>query len=197
MAAKTKKETWAENPVEGSACVLPRRISNPLKDINVEIGGRLAPAKSIVKAASWSVFEVGVVAASAGAAVAASKKVVVTEAGAAAAASKKVTAEEAGAAAAASKKVASEEAGAAAAASKKVTAEAGAPGNNKAAAREARANKKAIKKANKAAAAAQAAAKKPYHFPVPSDEYFNLWEDPKDREEIRASFTRIAELFAQ
>jgi hypothetical protein len=36
LAAKT--EVWAENPVEGYARVLPRRISNPLKDISVEIG---------------------------------------------------------------------------------------------------------------------------------------------------------------
>jgi hypothetical protein len=69
---------------------------------------------------------------------------------------------------------------------------------NKKSAAEARANKKATKKANKAAAtAAEAAAEEPYAFPIPSEEYFNLWEDPKDREEIRASFTRIAELLAQ
>lgn len=91
LAAKT--EVWAENPVEGYARVLPRRISNPLKDINVEIGvsKRLAPGKSMAKSASWSDFG-GAAAASKVAAVdarvsAASKKVtaevVVAEAGAA------------------------------------------------------------------------------------------------------------------
>jgi len=180
----------AENPVEGYACVLPRRISNPLKDVNIEIGvsKRLAPGKSMVKSASWSDF--------AGAAAAASK-VAASEAGASAT-SKKVTAEvvvaEAGAARARNMSAAEAPAN-----TKAVATEARA--KKKSAAAVARAAKKATKKANKAAAAAaaaaEAAAEKPCLFTIPSEEYFNLWEDPKDREEIRASFTRIAELLAQ
>ncbi|CAD6334817.1 unnamed protein product [Miscanthus lutarioriparius] len=92
-------------------------------------------------------------------------------------------------AAAGEKKVAVAEAGAAAGGEKVAAA-----GDKKVAAVEAgvaAGDKKVV------AAEAGAAAGRRFHYSVPSDEHFNLWEDATDREELRVCFTEFAALVDQ